>query len=188
MKTFELQGQTYDLPEGWHEVSLGLFEKMVLHSQNLPEYKSNLQFALEMLAILLDIDVETIKRLNKTSFDLLSQACEWTNQAIVPTTKKQFEIDGQVYVPINNFSQITMGEQIDLELMIADSKGHEVLTNILPILIRKAVPKIEGEKTTLIPSAYDSSTYRETRELFRNHLMVSDVIDFKDRFFFGEKQ
>ena len=187
MKTFELQGQEYTLPEGWHEVNLATFERIVDHSQNLADYKSNLQFALEMLSILLEMPIDTLKRLNKASFDILSDSCEWTNQAIIPTNRKEFEINGEIYVPLTDLNQITMGENIDLEILATNSKGNEMLTNILPILIRKAIPKSVNGKTKLIPSEYDSSQYDDTKELFREHLMVADVIGLRDSFFFGEK-
>ena len=187
MKTFELQGQEYTLPEGWHEVNLATFERMVEHSGNLAEYKSNLQFALEMLSILLEMPVDTLKRLNKQSFDILSDSCEWANQNIIPTNKKEFDIDGEIYVPLTDLNQITMGEQIDLEVLASDSKSNEMLTNLLPILVRKAVPKSVKGESVLVPEEYDSSTYHDRKQLFRENLMVADVITLRDNFFFGAK-
>lgn len=187
MKIFELEGKEYMMPEGWHEVNLGLFERIVEHTDNLSEYKSNIQFALEMLSILLGMPFEDLKRLNRASFEALSDACQWTNDPIEPTNKKEFEINGDIYVPLSDLNQITMGENIDLEILATNSKGNEMLTNILPILIRKAIPKSVKGKTKLIPSEYDSSQYDDTKELFREHLMVADVIGLRDSFFFGEK-
>lgn len=188
MKTFELEGKEYTLPEGWHEVNLGLFEKLVEHSLNLPEYKSNLQFALEMLSLLLGLDVSILKKLNKESFEVLSDSCSWTSEEITPSNKEVFEIDDKIFVPLKDYNSITMGEQIDLELIVADSKPHETLSNILPVLLREAKKVDKNGETILKPSEYNYENYSEYKELFRQNVMVADVIKFRDNFFFGEKQ
>lgn len=185
MKTFELEGQEYTLPEGWHEVSVELFEKLAEHSLMLSEYKSQLQFSLEMLSILLGLEVEKLKRLNKASFDILSDSCEWANQKIVPSGKKEFSIENEIYEPIKDLNSLTMGEQIDLEILLNDAKPFESLSSILPILVRRMKTIVKEGQEKRVRCDYDAEEFLKNKELFKKHLMVADVINLKDSFFFG---
>lgn len=188
MKVIEIGGIDYKMPEGWFDVSVEKFEKIMKHSSLLNEYKSQTLFALEMFSILLDAPVDVVKRLSRESYQILSDECVWVNKDIKPSNRMTFEIEGDLYIPIKDLNKMNMGEAIDLELIINDSTKEELLINILPILIRKAKPIIkENGETELIAEDYDADIYAKNKELFKKHLMISDVIKFKDFFLNGEK-
>jgi len=72
---------------------------------------------------------------------------------------------------------------VSLELQIANSPNWEILTNILPILIRrvKSVSLPNGD-IKKVPEKFDASSYEETKQLFRKIMMVSDVSELRSFF------
>lgn len=182
MISVEINGNEYDLPEGWNEVSVERFEKIMRHSLFLKEYKSQTLFALEMFAILLGAPIEDIKKLNKESFEVLTEKCAWANEEIKGSNKEEFHIGDDVYIKIKDFNSLSMGDAVSLEIMMAESKSEEVLGNILPVLIRKAKPVVKNGETKLVPDEFDADNYAEIRELFKKNIMVSDVIGLQSFF------
>ena len=183
----EIGDNEYDLPQGWEEVSLQKFERIAKHSSLLNEFKSETLFALEMFALLLDAPIEDIKKLNRGAFAILTEKCEWANKEIKPKKRNKFDIDGITYIPVKNLDALSMGDSISLEMMINESDDSDILTNIMPILLRKAKKVLKGDKEVMVPSEFDADEYAETRELFRKRLMVTDVIEFKTFFLNGVK-
>ena len=182
MIQIEILDKEYDLPEGWHEVSVEKFEKIIKHSTFLSEYKSQMLFALEMIAIILDAPLEDIKRLNKESFEILADKCAWAKNEIMATPKDEIHIGDEVFIPIKDFNKLTMGDTVSIELMIAESKPEEVLGNILPVLVRKGVSKVKEGKTILVPGEFDADEYSELKDLFKKNIMVTDVMNIKTAF------
>lgn len=182
MVTIEINGTDYELAEGWHEVSVELFEKIMKHSLFLKEYKSQTLFALEMFGILLDAPIDEIKKLSKKSFEILSEKCAWASGEITASNKKEFHINDKVYVIVKDFDSLNMGDAISLEIMMEESKSEEVLGNILPILVREAKPVVKEGKTELAPGDFDADNYKEIRDLFKKNIMISDVIGLQSFF------
>ena len=183
MMVIELEGMEYNLPEGWSEINLEKFEKLVKHFSVLSEYKSQFQYAIELFAILLDAPIENLSKITKGSFEILSEKVKWSNGQIESTGVKEWTIDGEDYIAIKNLNSLEMGEVVSLELQISNSKNWELLTNILPILIRKVkVVNLPNGETKKVPEKFDADNYEETKEFFRKHLMVADVNELKDFF------
>lgn len=183
MITIELDGKEYDMPEGWHEVNIEKFEKLLKHFSILNEYKSQYQYAIELFSILMDAPVEEMNKITKGSFETLASKIEWTKEEIPPTGRRTFDIDGQEYMAIKNLDALQMGDVVSLELQITNSQNWELLTNMLPILIRKAkkVQKSDGSFKT-IPCEFDANEYEETKQLFRKHLLIADVNELRSFF------
>jgi len=187
MITFEIGGKDYELPEGWDEVSLEKFEKIVKHGSILSEYKSKILYAIELIAILLDAPVDDITRLDRPSYEILAEKCSWANG--VPKTRmvKKWNINDVEYIAFEELNKLTMGDSVSLELMINESNEQNVISNILPILVRKAKKVMRDGKEVLEPGEFDADNYEKTKELFRKHMMISDVIWIKDFFLDGAK-
>ena len=189
MITFEIGGKDYELPTGWHEVNLEKFEKIVKHSSILSEYKSKVLYAIELFAILLEAPVDDIMKLDRSSYEILAEKCQWAQNGKIPSIKKDtFEIDGETWVAFTNLNKLNMGDSVSLELMINESNEQNILINILPILIRKQKTKMVDGKEVKVPSEFDADNYELTKQLFRKELMVSDVMWIKDFFFDGANQ
>lgn len=179
----ELEGHEYTLPEGWGEVNLEKFEKLMKHFSVLSEYKSQFQYAIELFAILLDAPVDKLSKITKGSFELLAEKIKWSDGTITPTGTKEWTIEGQDYMVVKDLNSLEMGEMVSLELQIGNSQNWELLTNILPILVRKVktinLPNGDIKK---VPDRFDAESYEETKQLFRKHMMVADVNELRDFF------
>lgn len=183
---FEINNKDYNLPQDWSEVNLEKFERIVKHSGILSEYKSKILFAIEMFGILLDAPTEEIKKLDRKSYDILAQNCQWATDEVKSSKRREWEFNGERWVSFDELNKLTMGDSISLELMINESNEQNLLTNILPILIRKEKKVMRGDKEITLLEEFDADTYEETKQLFRKNIMVSDVIWIKDFFLDGE--
>lgn len=188
MITFEINNRDYDLPESWNEVNLAMFEKIMKHTSVLNDYKSKILYAIEMFAILLDAPVEDIKRLDRASYEKLAEKCLWASGTIKSIKTNRWVIEGETYVAFETLDKMTMGDSISLELMINKSNDQDILTNILPILIRKTKKVIKGDTEIEVPCDFDAENYEEIKQLFRKHLKVGEVLWIKDFFLNGVAQ
>mgnify|MGYP003640850182 CR=1 FL=1 len=186
MKIFEINNKDYNLPQDWNEVNLEMFERIVKHSGILSEYKSKILYAIEMFGILLDAPIDEIKKLDRKSYDILANNCEWATKEVVSSKRREWKLDGETWRSFDELNKLTMGDSISLELMINESNEQNLLTNILPILIRKEKKVTRGDKEITILEDFDAESYEETKQLFRKNIMVSDVIWLKDFFLNGE--
>lgn len=183
MITIELEGKDYKMPESWDEVSVGLFEEIVRMTSILSEYKSDVQYSIDMFSVLTGAPAETLSRMTRKGFEDLSKAVEWVNEEVKPSNKKHWVFDGIEYLPVEDLGSLSMGDSVSLELIIKDSNEATILTNILPVLIRK-VKKVQKEngKVKKVPAEFDADEYELTKSLFKEKLMVSDVINLKSFF------
>jgi hypothetical protein len=172
----------YNLPEGWNEVNLDKFEKIIKKNQSISEYKSQVLFGLEIFSILIDADIEDLKTLTKNSFEVLSKEIEWINVAPVGEEKTEFKIGNEIFRPLKDLNKLTMGDNISLELLIKDSDEANMLINILPVLLRKVkkVKTEDGEIEELEP--FVAEKYNERKTLFGKSIFITDVINFRDFF------
>lgn len=183
MTIIELEGKEYNLPEGWHEINLEKGEKLMKHFSILSEYKSQFQYAIELFAILLEAPIENLSKITKGSFDILAEKVKWSEGKIEPTGVKEWEIEGQKYMAIKDLNSLEMGDMVSIELQIANSQNWELLTNLLPIIIRKAKEiTLPNGDVKFVCDKFDADNYEETKQLFRKNLMIGDVNELRDFF------
>ena len=183
MVIVKIAEREYQLPEGWNEVNLSKFQRIIEKNELISEYKSQILFGLELFSILIDCDVEDLKQLTKTSFEKLSEETKWLYNDVVGVEKPEFVINGETYRPLKDLNKLTMGDNISLEMMINESNQATLIPNILPILLRK-VRKIKGEDGNWIEELepFNAEEYHERRKLFLENIYITDVINFKDFF------
>ena len=83
---------------------------------------------------------------------------------------------------MSNYNGLTMGEAIDSELIIKDSTSVNLLSNLLPLLVRRAETVGKGKKAKLVPTPFDATQYAELKEELKNALMITDVMQLKGFF------
>jgi hypothetical protein len=120
--------------------------------------------------------------MTRGSFEQLSNLVGWASENVVPNGIREWTIDGEEWMSVKNLDSLNMGDVVSLEIMIANSNPHDLLTNILPILIRRVKLVQKGGQTCKIPSDFNADEYNEIKELFKKNLMVSDVSELKDFF------
>ena len=187
MITIEIENKEYKIPSGWNDVNLEMFEEIYKLSSILNSYKSETEFSLDMFQVITGAPKEDLLKLTRKGFETLVKWTEWATGDIKPTNKKIFIIDGEEWMPLEDLTTLSMGDSISLELLIKESKDWELLTNILPVLIRpvKVVGKTNG-KTKKVPGDFDANNYNEIKELFKKELKVADV--FQLRAFFSNTE
>ena len=188
MRKFEIGNEEFDLPESWAELSVERFEKLLHHSSIFGKYKSHVLHAIETFGILLDCPSELIKKLDRKSYNILAENCEWSNDEIVSTKRKSWVLDGQEYMVFDNMDSLLMEDNISLELIIKDSVDTNLTSNILPVLIRKVREEIKDGKIVKVLEEFDAENYEYTKELFKKELMIGDVLWIRDFFLTGEKE
>lgn len=182
MIIIELEGKEYKMPEGWNEVNLEMFEKIIKHIGLLSEYKSQYQYSIEMLAILIGCPYDDLKKMTRGSFEELSNLVHWASENVVSTGVREWNINGEEWMAVKNLDSLNMGDVVSLEIMIANSNPDDLLTNVLPILIRRVKLVQKNGEVCKTPSDFDADEYNEIRELFKKNLMVSDVSELRDFF------
>jgi hypothetical protein len=183
MIIIELEGKDYKMPENWNEVNVGLFEEIVKMTSILSEYKSEVQYTIDMFSVLTGAPADALSRMTRKGFEDLSKVSDWVNDEVKPGDKRLWVFDGIEYMPVEKLDSLSMGDSVSLELIIKDSNEATILTNILPILIRK-VKKVQKEngKVKKVPGDFDADGYEELKNLFKERLMVTDVINLKSFF------
>lgn len=181
MIIIELEGKEYTMPSSWEEVNLKKFEDIMGQLSVFSEYKSQNQYALDLIQILTEAPKEQLVNMTRASFTELSNSIKWINEPIKTDRKNTFTINGEEYMAVENLNALSMGDTVSLEILINDSKGTLEL-NILPILIRKTKEIIKNGQVVKVPGEFDADNYEETRELFKKHLNITEVLWIKDFF------
>lgn len=183
MIKIEIKEKEYEVPSGWHEVNLELYEKIMVQLTILKDYKSEIEYTLDMFSVISGAPKEDLRELTRAGFMKMVEVCNWANEPIKATGKKIFVIDGVEWMAIKDMNKLSMGDTISLELIIKDSNEINIVTNIMPILIRP-VKKIKGlnGKFEKIPGEFEAERYNEIKELFKKNLYIANIYDLKGFF------
>lgn len=182
MIIIELEGKEYKMPQSWSEVNLGKWEKVMNLLSLFGEYKSQNQYAMDLIQVLTEAPIEDLRKMTRKSFDELSTMIEFIKEEIKPNVIREWNIDGEEYVALEDLNSLNMGDSVSLELVIGDSTEYNLSINVLPILIRKSISKVKNGETIKVPGEFDAEKYNELKELFKEKLYVTDVLWLKDFF------
>jgi len=178
MMILEIEGKEWNVPGNWNEVSLEQFEKITKLATALGEYKSDIDYSIDMFSVITGAPREDLLKMTRAGFESLSKLLQWAEEEIIPSDKDLFVIEGEEWGVLKNLDLLKMGESVSLELVIKESTPDTILTNILPILIRP-IKIVDGKKKL---SDFKAEDYEETKELFRKNLTISDVISLRSFF------
>lgn len=154
------------VPDSWNDVSIGQFQEIYSIDD------SNKNKALEIVSILINEDVEEIRKYDVASLQAVIQAIEWANKIPEGSAfKKVIEIDGEKYGFINKLSDLTVGEWIDLEGYLEDTIVN--LHRIAGLLYRPII--LELSENNRIIEDYDTRTAEHRSELFKEKMNVGDM-------------
>lgn len=154
------------VPDSWEEVSIGQFQEIYSISED------NKNKALEIVSILINEDVEEIRKYDVTSLTSVLKAVSWAND--IPKGddfKRVIEIDGIEYGFINKLSDLSVGEWIDLEGYLEDSILN--LHKIAAILYRPIIVTLSDTKRII--EDYDTTTADARADLFKDKMNVGDM-------------
>ena len=123
MKLVTIIGEQVHIPEGQHEFSLEMYQK--LH---------NISDAPTILSVLIDKPLEQVKALPMAVFVNILENFKWYQDTPIETGKfdNKVELDGITYVI--DFESITLGQQADVEILQKDLENNLAL--IIAILLK----------------------------------------------------
>lgn len=157
--------KTITVPDSWADVSIGQFQEI---SAIDSESKNR---ALEIVSILIDQDIEDIRKYDLKSLNAILKAISWANDLPKEETwKNVIEIDGEEYGFINKLSDLTLGEWIDLEGYI--EKPIENLHKIAGLFYRPIVHKY---RNSILTEPYDTVSSEARADLFKEKMNVADM-------------
>lgn len=144
------------IPDGWHEVTIGMFQEM----SQLDQAEDGLLKIIDLLSILTDTDPEELKEIDASHLKVLIDKIDWTSKFPESEYKTEFTIKDQTYYLVT-LSDLSLGEWIDLDSYCEDPV--ENMAKIFALLYRP-----HGEK-------YDVKKAEQRASIFLQHLMISDV-------------
>lgn len=155
------------LPESWNEVSLGTYMELA----SISSEEDNLSRIIKFISILSDVDPEEIKKVPTSELSKIGEAIEWAGSLPSSEFKHIITIDGEQYGLIPSFSDLSVGEWIDLE-----SYGENILENmhiVMAILYRPLITALNDRARFI--DKYDAESLLPRAELFKEKMNVNDV-------------
>ena len=147
------------IPSDWQGISIGMYQKFEeIKKKNLEEN----DFNLEVLSAICGIEKDMASKLEVSSLKKIFKTLSFLNKEM-PDTKeliKKVEWNGGKYGVIPNFSEITMGEYIDIEEHCKNASKS--LHKIISILYR---PIVKETKTRYSIEPYNPSVEKEAEYL-----------------------
>lgn len=127
------------VPQGWHEISLGLWER--IHALKPQTYNERARY----IADLCSVEYSVLRELPTDLFNIMHEHAAWIFEDMRVAASTQIEIDGVKYF-IKPEDKISLGEWADV--CDAQADGREaVLSNVLAILLRPAGEEYDFEKS-----------------------------------------
>lgn len=131
------------------EITLGIYQQ--INSQ--PErYKNNLQ----MISLFTNLTVHELKNMTKEQVELIEGFI--ASKMVMPDEKElilTFEYNGVEYGLENDWSKLSFGAWVDLEVYSAEENIHQNLDKIMAVLYRPVVKKDKKD-----PKKYTITPYR----------------------------
>jgi hypothetical protein len=166
----------YTLPESWDEVNIDQFCRIwEFDKQDM----TTIEFATRIVSSFTEISEETLMEMNYTDFEKLCDILEFTKGEFKPDSNIDFvELGDDKYYLKKDFSQLTMGEVISIDTIMAEANGniYKVMDKLLCIFLRKK--KENGNLETFKPE------FMERRWGFRD-IKISKVFNLFSFFLTG---
>lgn len=123
------------LPTSWEEVTVEQFAKV----NAIPQDKPQLEYTIETLSALLGLDMDVVLMLPAEDFNEMVQSIDFLKEKIEEPEIESIIVDGVEYYLKKDFSKLTMGESISLEVLIEKSNGNIMskLPELLCIFLRQ---------------------------------------------------
>lgn len=155
MKVIEINNKVVNIPEGQHEFTLKQYKKT-----------NNITDSLEILAAILNEDIEWIKKIPLAISASIIKECSQFQDTPIETGNFDFKLtlDGKLYKI--DFENITLGQQADIEMLQKDIINN--LNTMIAIMIRPA--EID----------YNIYDYKSIAELIDevSILKIREILDF----------
>lgn len=171
--------RTFLMPEEWSDVTVEQLQKIsALDVANLNEIEKSVK----MISIFGGIEEDILFQMSPPQFMELTKVLEFTNVEIKSEPKESIMLGGEEYFMKSDYSKLTLGEVMSIQIIMSKSKEGEQTTiipymdKLLCILLRK---KIDGKLEAF------NNDFMERAPLFKK-ATITDVYDLVVNFSFTD--
>lgn len=174
--------QEYNLPTKWSEIKLWQFSEIMQLNEklNLDDERDKNIAGINILSVLLDCEDELIRKMSIEQFHELSSKINFVSETL-PTgvLPQNFTLNGKRYRFDSALNKMSMGQFVDLDMMLKNSNQWKNLHQIVACLFReeKEVPGIlnklkrkKNKEYTI--EEYSIETKNKRAELFKKELGI----------------
>ena len=177
--TIDDEAKVFNVPQNWEDVTVGTYEKLAkIDKANENEF----QMAIDVLCAITDMSLDDAYSLPVDRMPEILKHITFTNTEIPLTDKEYIEIDGDEYYLKKDFTQLTNGEVISLELLNKkhDNNIETAMADMLCVFLRKKKENgnLEGFKNSFMDRA----------DLYRDRVSIADVYNMFLFFSSGKTQ
>jgi hypothetical protein len=176
--TIDDEAKVFDIPQSWEDVTVGMYERIA----SLDKTKDEFELTIDALCVLSGMSLDDAYALPIARMPEILEQIGFTNKEIEPTDKEFIVIDGVEYYLKKDFSQLTNGEVISLDLIKKKYSNNieKAIPEMLCIFLRKKKENgnLEGFKNSLMDRA----------DLFRDKAPIADVYNMFLFFLNGKKK
>lgn len=157
--------KTINIQDGWAGVTL---EQFIEISSLDPKDKNH---TVNVISILSDVDSEEVKKYDTSSFNRIVEHLKWSNELPDEAKFKNIlKIGEQEYGLINKFSELSLGEWIDIDEYLKDYPNN--IHKVLAIIYRPLITALNDDYRII--EDYDSGGLDQRSSEFLK-LSVEDV-------------
>lgn len=165
----KIGNSVYNIPKSWNDITVKTFSDITKASTNTS--KSQTSADLKVVEAITKIPYGVLLSLSKADYDSILTQLNFVYREVPKNNISSLVIGNKKYTVLSDLSKLTMGEMIDLEMILEDSAEADLLINILPIFVR------ESNDTT-----FDANGYNENKIYFSNNISIVDVLHIVDFF------
>ena len=128
--------KSYDFPTSWEEVTVEQFVK--LFADHTPT-DNELMASVKVMSILSGIEEEIIMAMDVEDFKNLAVQLTFISEEMPNEEVDYIEVEGEKYYLYKDFSKMTTGEIITIELLMEKNEGniYRVMPQLLCLFLRK---------------------------------------------------
>ena len=159
MLILEIEGNVYEFPTTWDEVTLQQFLQMSMLNENL----HSIEKTIKLISILSDIEEEVVERIAIN--DLAKLDMTWIDKPAGNTPTDKFNFEGVDYRAVE-FNNMTLGEFSDVETLVKENYLGN-LHRIIAILVR---PFVDGKI-----EKYNTDTLNDRADILKRNMKIPHV-------------
>jgi len=149
----------FNIPSNWMDINLKTFLRMREHEAKANK-EDEIEYTLEYLSIVTNIDIEILNELIPVKYnEILHELMNLTSSDVTTLEDVSLEIDGQKYHLDREFNKMSLGQFIDLDMIMKTGDVWDNAHKITASFIRKTkhtkIDKMLKRKPQIKAYSYD---------------------------------
>lgn len=167
----------YNIPNSWEDITVEKFQKLA--NTEYEEGMNDIEQLIRNISVLTDIPEENLYKFTSSNFKLIADNFLFLTTEIKDDFKDEIQIGGETYYVKKEFKELTLGEEITINVILEKSEGNimRCMDLLLTLFLRK---KVNDEL-----EEYDTR-FKSRVELFKD-IKITDIYNLFG-FFLGLKK